>query len=121
MDCIHSWGPGGGCSNNPEGLICYVPRGERIPRVDLSCDRFIAYHYHHGGIAVIIAWKLQGETYEEVSQWLKERETRDLFKEQVMHSVRQNSSFSDNELEFVKEGVMKAYDILCSRISERAP
>ncbi len=110
-ECIHTWGPGAGCDNKPIGLLCYAPRGEAIPRVDLSCERFANYHGHHGGIAVLLAWELKGTNYEQVKAELKEN--RDLFKEQIGRKFDGNTlpNFV-SQRETIEEGVMKAYDAL---------
>ena len=106
MECTHSWG-GYACDRNTAGLLCYVPRGEQEPRVDLSCERFMYYHDHHGGIIVLVAWTLNGNS--DIGAWLKKE--RDLFQQKVSNEVRPGP-----EKDEIVAGAMKNYDALIEKV-----
>lgn len=119
LKCIHTWGPGPGCDGMPAGLLCYSPRDEAIPRVDLSCDKFLSYHDHHGGIAVLLAWKLNGITYEQIKAELKEKRGR--FQQEMQKEFDSNTlpAFV-SQRKTIEEGTMKAYDSLVRLIDAKS-
>ena len=58
LKCNHSWG-GHVCDRQARGIVAYVCRhdeGRPRIRVEISCTTFLAYHFHHGGIAVLTAY-----------------------------------------------------------------
>lgn len=114
--CIHTMSPVAGCDNNPIGLLCYAVRDESIPRVDLSCELFGTYHYYHRDIAVLLAWKLNGNTYGAISAEL--RNGRDNFREQIGKVFdREKSPQFASQRETIEKGVIDAYEELIKEVA----
>ena len=111
MKCIHSWG-GYACGGNADGLLCYVPRGEETPRVDLSCERFMVYHEHHGGIIILVAWELEHNESKDIVTWL--RDNRDQFKQQVGLGIRPVPERGE-----IIDGALKNYDNLIEKLESQ--
>lgn len=82
LQCSHSWG-GHACDHQVFGLLCYTHRdqdGNDVLCIELSCERFAQYHCHHGGIAILIALKVNSR-----EEYLLRRELsaqRELFKDE---------------------------------------
>jgi len=105
MKCTHTWG-GHACDEKNVGLLCYVPRGEQFPRVDFSCEKFMNYHYKHGGIIVLVSWEIDAGV--DIGKWLDDQ--RELFQEKVSAGIRPVL-----EKEDIIAGAMKNYDELIEK------
>ena len=115
LKCNHSWG-GHVCNEEPDGLLCFVRKdfikGTDVVHVDISCDKFVGYHDHHGGIIPLIFWKTPLESKEAFIAYLDD--TRDLFRMAFSANVISGGP----KKEAVINEAMTAYDGLRARIEE---
>ncbi|MBU0624722.1 hypothetical protein KKF05_00050 [Patescibacteria group bacterium] len=105
--CTHAWG-GHACDCRPVGLLCYAHRDGRggdTVRVEVSCERFMNYHDHHGGIIVLIAWSMN--TTDNAAMKAELVESRDLFERRFAEQCR-----PDPKKEQAINDAMAAYDRL---------
>lgn len=86
MECTHTWGAQACQGGDEAGLLCYAVLGEKMPRVDFSCEHFADYHGHHSGITVLVFWTIELMEGETIYEWFKRN--RGLFEAQVANKVR---------------------------------
>lgn len=117
VKCTHNWGTPV-CDSNPVGILLYVPRGERIPRIDVSCEAYMNYHWHHGGIAVIDAIQLLGKTPEEYVNELKENR-EDFLRTFLNNTFQGMLEEPKDRIPIIQESMEKGYDSLVEKIEKQ--
>ena len=101
-------------TGEPELILCYVKRGDLMPRVEIVSEEFTKYYWHHGEIALLLEHKIKASTKGELRKEMKE--FRPHFQEGFNYYFDQMALPKTKEKKKTIEAkVMKAYDALMKK------